>query len=156
MPRKPQPKPAPAPLARGRPVHDPDEKSRGRVMAWAAGGIDREYIAKGLGISETTLRKHYRGELVIGKAQMDGLAVNTLGLAMQRGGKEAVIAAKFWCQSRMGWSERVIVDDGKAADTPLRVVVEFVGDAPAPRVDQSARTGSRLPDSARQTVQLVG
>ncbi|MGD0110159.1 MAG: hypothetical protein ABSC06_40025 [Rhodopila sp.] len=57
----------------------------------------------------------------------------------------------------MGWSERIIVDDGKPADTPMRVVVEFVGEAGAPQVEQSApRTGSRLSDDIRKNVQLVG
>jgi hypothetical protein len=33
----------------------------------------------------------------------------------------------------MGWSERIVVNNGKPADTPVRVLVEFVGEAAAPR-----------------------
>ena len=33
----------------------------------------------------------------------------------------------------MGWSERIVVNDGKPADTPMRIVVEFVGEAAPPQ-----------------------
>jgi hypothetical protein len=84
-------------------------------------------IATSLGISTPTLVKHYRGELRIGKAMMDALAISTLVAAMQRGGKEAVVAAKWWTQARMGWSEKVVMDDGKPGDTPMRIIIELVG-----------------------------
>lgn len=66
-------------------------------------------------------------------------------------------AAKFWCESRMGWSERITVDDGKLANTPMRVIIELVGDAAPPQVEQSApKTASRYSDDMRKNVQLVG
>lgn len=145
---------APPPKRRdGRPEHVPDISTRGRVIAWVGGGIEQRLIAKALGIAERTLRRRYKGELMIGKAEMDGMAVATLGKAMQRGGKEAVVAAKWWTQSRMGWHEHVIVDDGKPSDTPMRIIVELVGDPAPPRVAAPASTQQRLPPG---TVQLVG
>lgn len=116
---------APPVLKRGQPPHVPTEKSRARVTAWSGGGIELAMIAAGLpnptpdnpervGISIPTLKKHYRAELLTGKSMMDGLAISALGAAMQRGGKEAVVAAKWWTQSRMGWSERITVVDGGA------------------------------------------
>jgi hypothetical protein len=66
-------------------------------------------------------------------------------------------AIKWWQQARMGWSERIVVDDGKPADTPMRVIVELVGEAAPSRVEQTApRTGSRLSDTAARVLQLVG
>lgn len=161
LPAKPKaaalPPAKPAPRKNGRPPYEPNDKDRTMVRLLCAGGITQDRIAEAVGISEPTLRKHYKAELLIGKAQMDALAVATLGKAMQRGGKEAVAAAKWWTQSRMGWSERGIVDDSKPADTPLRIIVELVGDAAPPRVEQSEpRTGSRLSGDVRKNLQLVG
>lgn len=171
--RKPSPKPRAEPpptpaRKRGKPPHVPNEKTRTRVTAWSGGGIVLEMIAASLpnptpdkpdkiGISVPTLKRHYKAELLTGQAMMDGLAISALGAAMQRGGKEAVVAAKWWTQSRMGWKETIKVDDGKPAGTPMRVIVELVGEAAAPRVEQSApRTGSRPPDDLIRNVKLVG
>lgn len=168
-PSKPRAEPPSTPTRkRGHPKHEPTPLTRSRVTAWSGGGIELALIAASLpdprpdkpdkiGISVPTLNKHYKTELLTGKAMMDGLAIGTLGEAMQRGGKEAVVAAKWWTQSRMGWTERIIVDDGKPADTPMRVIVELVGEAAAPRIEQTApRTGSRLADDIRKGVHLVG
>lgn len=161
-----EPEPVRPARKRGHPKHVPTDATRRRVIAWSGGGIEQAMIAlslpnptrknpKKLGISVDTLFKHYGSELAIGKAMMDGLAVSALGTAMQQGGKEAVAAAKWWTQSRMGWTEKIIVDDGRA-DTPLRVIVELVGEAP-PKVEQSARqAGPRLSEEIRKNVQLVG
>jgi hypothetical protein len=137
----------------GKPTHVPDKASQMRVTVWSGGGIDQALIAQSLGITRPTLVKHYKDELATGKATMDGLAVSALAAAMQRGGKEAVVAAKWWTASRMGWTERVIVDDGKPGDTPMRVVIELMGDAPT---DQHQPAKSRPGFDAANLVQLVG
>jgi hypothetical protein len=152
----------------GRKQHKPDQESRAHVAAWSGGGIELAMIAAAMptptekdpakkGISIPTLHRHYATELAAGKAMMDGLAVTALGRAMSRGGKEAVVAAKWWTQSRMGWTERIVVDDGKPADTPMRVIVELVGEAvPQAATSSAPRTGSRLSDDIRTNVKLVG
>ena len=139
----------------GRPQHVPDDKSRRRVIAWSGGGIDQKLIAESLHISDPTLRKHYRAELRTGKATMDGLAISALAAAMQRGGKEAVAAAKWWTQARMGWSEKLLVDDGRA-DQPMRVVIELVGDPPPLAAESTDRQTTRAAFDAARHVQLVG
>lgn len=111
----------------GRPKHVPNEKGCRRVIAWSGGGIKQDAIAISLGISTPTLVKHYPAELRTGKARMDALAISVLVAAMQRGGKEAVAAAKWWTQARMGWSKMVIMDDGKPGDTLLGIIIELVG-----------------------------
>lgn len=146
--------PATEPRGPGQPAHVPDDKTRAKVTAWSGGGIELALIAKSLGISDKTLTKHYGPQLATGKATMDGLAISTLALAMQRGGKEAVVAAKWWTQSRMGWTERLLIDDGKPTDAPMRVIIELVGDAPADRETATART--RQGFDASNLVDLVG
>lgn len=121
----------------GRPPHVPADKDRLLVRLLTAGGIHQDRIAVALDIPERTLKRHYKREIKMGQTEIDAQSVGALVSAMQRGGKEAVAAAKWWQQSRMGWSERIVVDDGKPADTPMRVVVEFVGDAPVSSQPQS-------------------
>jgi hypothetical protein len=160
--RKPSPKPrgaAPPPperpaRKRGQPPHEPTKVDRDTVSVMVAGGIAQSDIARARGISLGTLRKHYKTELETGATALNTICIIEHVKRIKTGDFQAI---KWWQQSRMGWSERIIVDDGKPADTPMRVVVEFVGEAAAPRVDQSApRTGSRLPDDIRKNVQLVG
>ena len=145
----------PPPRKAGRPQHVPDDFSKARVMAWSGGGIGQGEIAASLGISRPTLAKHYQQQLDLGKAAIDGLAISTLVSAMQRGGKEAVTAAKWWTQARMGWSEKLLVDDGRPK-VPLRVIIELLGD-PAPVTAESTdhRT-TRAAFDASRCVRLVG
>lgn len=127
------------------------------VRLLCAGGITQDRIADAIGVSAPTLRKHYRRDIMVGQAEIDAQAINTLVAAMRGGGKEAVAAAIWWTRSRMGWTERTIVDDGRPADTQLRVIVELVGDPPPPRVEQpEPGTGARSWYNPRESVQLVG
>jgi hypothetical protein len=122
------------------------------VSAMVAGVIAQVDIARARGISAVTLRKHYRAELTNGMTALNTIVLIELVKRIKAGEFPAM---KWWTQSRMGWSERVVVDDGKPADTPMRIIVEFVDEAAPSRVKQSApRSGSRLSDTAR--VQLVG
>lgn len=51
---------------RGRPEYAPTKAQRDRVAIAAGGGMAHEEIALGLGISRTTLLKHFRLELSVG------------------------------------------------------------------------------------------
>lgn len=159
------------PPKRGQPPHVPTDKDRLTVKVMVAGGIEQVDIAGVLGISGPTLRKHYRREIDTGAAEIGAQVVASLvTMAVGRPGRRATEntaaqsaippnfhAAKWITQARMGWSEHIVIDPGKPSDTPMRVIVELVGEAVAPRVDQSAsRTGSRLSDDVRKNVQLVG
>lgn len=145
----------PAKRAAHRPEHVPTEKSRQTVEVMTAGGIDQVGICAVLGIkSLKSLRKHYRREIDTAIPKIHALVVGAHLKKIQAGDFNAI---KWWEQSRMGWTERIIVDDGKPADTPMRVQIEFVGEAGTPQVEQSApRTGPRLSDEIRRNVQLVG
>lgn len=107
-------------------------------------------------ISLRSLHNHYKPELRTGSTKLNSMVVIEHIKAIRAGNFNAI---KWWEQSRMGWREHIVVDDGRPADTPLRVVVELVGEAAAPRAaDQSAQRpgASRLSDDVRRNVQLVG
>jgi hypothetical protein len=139
----------------GHPAHAPTKVDRDTVSLMVAGGIAQDDIAAARGISTNTLRKHYLTELTTGATALNTIVIIELVKRIKAGDLAAI---KWWTQSRMGWSERITVDDGKLADTPMRVIVEFVGDAAPPRLEHAARsTGSRLSDEVRRNVvELVG
>jgi hypothetical protein len=148
------PPPPPKRAGTGQPPHLPTQRDRDTVSLMAAGGIGQVDIARARGISTRTLQKHYRTELTTGASTLNTIVLLEHMKRIKAGDFQAI---KWWEQVRMGWSEHIVVDDGKPADTPLRVVVEFVGEAGASRVDPSApRSGSRLADDIRNKVQLVG
>lgn len=170
--RKPAAPPTPPPVAK-RPAHRPEyvptEKDRLTVKVMVAGEIKQAAIAGVLGISLKTLRKHYRREIDTGAAEIGAQVVSSvITMAIGRPARRATDkapaqsavqpnfnAAKWYTQARMGWTEHIVVDDGKPADTPMRVVVEFVGEAAPARVEQAAPR-TRLADDVRKNVQLVG
>jgi hypothetical protein len=91
----------------GRPSHEPSEKDRRTVEVLAGMAIPQEDIAHALGITKTTLRKHYRAELDRGGAKVQAkLVANLLTIA---GGKDgtALKAITFVLQCRFGWSQYV-------------------------------------------------
>lgn len=152
--REPKPTAAPPPPARkrGKPQHVPTEKTRARVTAWSGGGIELEMIAASLpnptpdkpdkiGISVPTLTRHYKAELLTGKAMMDGLAISALGAAMQRGGKEAVVAAKWWTQSRMGWRDTLAVQNLDKDGNPANAEVIYRWADPTPPTTEPPTSG---------------
>jgi hypothetical protein len=112
----------------GRPPHEPSEKTKYQVQMMAAFGNTEGQIAKIIGISEPTLRQHYRDELdngfiVAGNA----VAQNLFRIATFRdtervkvkgsdgATKEVVVdtkpnsatvkACEFYLRTRCGWSE---------------------------------------------------
>src|ERR1700722_8849020 len=109
-----------------RPPHEPTQVDRDTVSAMAAGGIAQADIARCRGISEPTLRKHYAEELATGMTALNTMVILAHIERIKAGDFQAI---KWWQQSRMGWSERILVDHGKPAVTPMRVIVEFVGEA---------------------------
>ncbi len=140
----------------GKKPHVPTKETRQTVEIMVAGGTPQEAIAEYIGVkSKRTLHKHYRRELAVGKTKIDTIVIGAHLKKIQQGDMRAI---EWWEKSRMGWTERIIVDDGKPADQPMRVIVELVGEAAPLRVEQSSPhpTGPRLPAEIRKNVQLVG
>ena len=153
MNRKTSARPMPptvTPAKRGRPAFEPTPMQRDTVKVMVAGGIQQPAIAGVLGISEPTLRRHFRKEIANGAAEV-GLIVVAAHLKRIRAGDMRAI--EWWEKARMGWMERTVVDEGRLADVPLRVIIELVGDAPV----QIEQERPRRPDfDATKRVEFVG
>jgi hypothetical protein len=111
----------------GRPAYVATDQAAAWVSELVGAGIVQQRICALLGISLKTLRKHFKDAIRVGHARIDALSILTLLNAMRGGGEAAVIAAKWWTQARMGWSERRAVDNGKAENAPVPVTIEVVG-----------------------------
>jgi hypothetical protein len=145
------PKPTHKPSARPahRPPHQPSKIDRDTVAIMAAGGICQSDIARARGISESTLRKHYKNELASGATQLNTLVLVEWIKRIKAGDFQAI---KWWTQSRMNFSEKITVDD-PARNQPLRVVVELVGSpAPAAAPVTNAEAPRNSPHSLPGTV----
>jgi hypothetical protein len=139
---------------KGRPPYVPTAKERKWVRTAAAADMPAADMCARLAISITTLRKAFRVELNSALAdQIVRVAGNFTRIA-SGSGKSAAWAADRWLTKRAPaqWGDRVVVEPSA---TPMRVVVEFVGEAAAPRDEQSPTRTSRL-DDIRKNVQLVG
>jgi hypothetical protein len=148
------PPPPPARKPEGKPPHVPTDLDRQAVSLMVGGGIAQVDIARTRNIGLTTLRKHYRQEIETGATAIATMVILAHVKRIKAGDFQAI---KWWEQARLGWSEHVVVDEGKRSDTPMRVIVELVGEAAPSRAEPSALADvSRMPDVLRKTVQLVG
>ncbi len=152
MPPARKPHPSKPKRKRGKPSYVPTEQDAAWVRNLVAGAVAEDRIARMLGISAKTLRKHYRDAIRVGQTKIDAISVSALVTAMTAGGREGVLAAIWWQRSRMGWAEKVIADDTKAAAT-MRVIIELVGDAPK-TIDHDAPRPR--PGLNPRNVELVG
>jgi hypothetical protein len=85
----------------GRPPHAPTDQTRRSVEAMAGCGIPQMQIALSIGISDETLRKHYRRELDLGVIEANAKVAETLFRQATVEGNTA--AAIWWTKARMGW-----------------------------------------------------
>lgn len=82
--------------------HQPTDLTRKTVELHATVGTPQEQIAKILGISDRTLRKHYREELDLSVAKANA----TIGGALFNKAKGGDTAAQiFWLKTRAGFRE---------------------------------------------------
>jgi hypothetical protein len=107
-----------------RPVYAPTPADRATVKNLAALGVPHAEIAKcvgGYGISEPTLRKHFRRELDISLNEVKALAMSGLVRGLQRGDAWAVC---FLLKCKAGWRETSNHEISTPA--PVVQVVKFV------------------------------
>jgi hypothetical protein len=91
----------------GRPPFVPTEQDRRTVQTMTAGGIEQWHIAACLSakISLKTMRKAFAAELVTARARADAAVIASLHRHATGDGNQAVAAAKWWTQARMGWRD---------------------------------------------------
>jgi hypothetical protein len=89
----------------GRPIYEPTPADRATVKNLAAVGVPHAEIAKCIGsygISEPTLRKHFRRELDVSLNEVKALAMSALVHGLKNGAPWAVC---FFLKCRAGWRE---------------------------------------------------
>jgi len=101
----------------GRPVYQPTPTDRATVQNLAAVGVPHAEIARCIGtrgISEPTLRKHFRRELDVSLNEVKALAMSGLVKGLKKGEAWAVC---FTLKARAGWTEaqshRFVDDRGR-------------------------------------------
>ena len=91
----------------GKPEHVPTTRERNMVQLMAAGGIAQALIAQAIGITKGTFRKHYREDITAGATRANANVIMKLYQdAVGEDRRVGVQAAKWWTQSRLGWSEK--------------------------------------------------
>ena len=101
--------------------HEPTDKDRRQVTIMAGIGLSQEQISKIIGISDDTLRKHYRDELDTAEAKMTAqVAQNLFSIATSRE-TGAVTAAIFWMKTRAQWRETNRTEVSGPNGGPLQV-----------------------------------
>jgi hypothetical protein len=99
-------KPGGARRGAGKPPFKPTDADRTTVTIMVATGLKQEDIAACLGergIDPVTLRKHFKRELNIGVAKVNGICGVGIVRAMQAGESWAL---RYWAGARMGWNDR--------------------------------------------------
>lgn len=95
----------------GRPLgsgHVPTDETRRQVSLCMSMGLTQQQIGLILGITDDTIRKHYRKELEVGKQSMSmNVANNLYNIATDPDHKNAATAAIFWMKAQGGWHETV-------------------------------------------------
>lgn len=116
--------------------HQPTGTTRAQVSSMAGFGARQDEIAAFIGVSEKTLRKHYRQEL-----DTAGLVVNmkVAKALYSQATAGNVSAAIFWMKTRAGWRETTHIETNQRITT--------VEDGP----DLSALTAEELMELHRLT-----
>lgn len=124
----------------GPPPHEPTQQQRGQVEMLAAYGIKQDDIAKLIGVSDVTLRQHYRAELDLGAAKVTAQVANALVKKALSERPDAVNAAKFYLQAKAGWSEKQNVEHSGA----VTVSGPNLSDLSDAELDQLEKLAGRL------------
>ena len=110
----------------GRPPFQPTERQRGEVSAMVVCGIPEEQVARKIGITRNTLRKHFRDEIELSRmtihTEVSTFIVNTiLGRgAANRLTNDAARAslAQFYAARQMGWKDTTLHQHEGTKDGP--------------------------------------
>src|SRR5882757_878339 len=141
-----------------RPVWTPTDAQRRQAETMAAYGIPEADIARVLGVSKPTLRKHCGTELDTGATRANSKIADFLFYGICGGtGKPAfkderarVTAAIFWMKTRGGWSETSThKHTGAANGDPIEVEVVTVRERLTRRIARiaAARTTGGVPET---------
>ena len=105
----------------GRQPFEPTPEQRKLVASMVAYGINRELIAKVLGITKMTLYVHFRPELETSKAKAITTVANKLYQEAMDGNMTAAI---FFLKTQAGWSDKINIDHTSGGDKIKPLVIE--------------------------------
>jgi hypothetical protein len=114
----------------GQPAYQPTAADRATVKNLVVCGYPRDQIARCIGskgISENTLRKHFRRELDTSKSEVDAFATMTIIELMRRGN---LGAACFYLKCRAGWKEKPADDGDSSDDSGLKELADAIRNSP--------------------------
>lgn len=104
-------------------LYEPNKDDRLKVVQMFETGATTEQVAQVLDISVSTVRKHFKKEIRLGK-----LTANTAvaGALYKNAMKGNVAAQIFWCKAQMGWRDReggisIDMPDGKDMKTTVTI-----------------------------------
>ena len=109
-----------------RPAFQATDENRRQVTLMVGVGIQQELIAKVLNCDIKTLRKHFKKELVVGKATVITKVAAQLMRNIEKG-KEA--SAIFFLKTQAGWKEKADIVDPADKKEINNVIMNF---APIP------------------------
>lgn len=121
--------------------HVPTDESRRVVAVLSAQRIPMTVIAKAIGVSEKTVRKHYEAELADGRAISDA-GVISCAYRMAVSGRHPAMTM-FWLKTQLGWREVTRVEtvgaDGKPIEQSVTIKVQYADiDANTPAIAPGA------------------
>lgn len=109
--------------------YTPTDEDREFVRRCIVSGMTVDETATAINLSDETLRKYYRFEIITGRAILNGNAVKVLEDALKDG---SVDAAKFILSRRAGWTEKtsheVSGKDGGPLVTTIKIIAADDGD----------------------------
>jgi len=108
----------------GKPAHEPTDELREKVTFLCINGLDHEKIASAIGVSENTLRKHYRHELDNARNEKNACVASSL---YQKAINGDVAAQCFWLKTRAGWKETIVQEN---RDLDKKIIFETDEDNP--------------------------
>jgi hypothetical protein len=134
--KKPGRKPKPRKRGGARPgagakPHSPDPNTQGKVEALALAGIDREIIARVVGMAPETLRKHYVPQLEKGPAMALATVARNLFKQASKDDFRAVDAAKYYLSRRGGeaWKDKQAFEHSGPNGGPIETTTKKQKDA---------------------------
>lgn len=105
-------------MARRGKLYQPTQADRAFVeRCICAGNMSINEIADCLNITDDTLRKHFRYEIVTGRARLVGRAVGVISVALDDG---SVDAAKFVLARQAGWTEKQSLEHTGKDGAPIK------------------------------------
>jgi len=105
-----------------------DDKTREQIKTLSGMGIPHEQICSLMDITKPTLYKHFKDELVIGKATANTQVAKNLYKIATGESRQALTACIFWLKTQCGWTEteRIEIGTESEEDAKFRRVIDTV------------------------------